>query len=117
MAKKDYSALVANVMQPSTPNNVVPTQTPTVENDIEKEAEVEVRTIKTEKTQSKKDKVFSAIIDEELLEKMRYIAKNNNLSFKAVIEASFKKSITSFEEKNGTIIIHKKEWSSAEDLF
>ncbi|MCQ2199868.1 MAG: hypothetical protein MJZ19_09155 [Paludibacteraceae bacterium] len=109
MAKKDYGALVANVMQQTVANNV---STPAVTKPEPKLVEQPVV-----KPASKKDKVFTAIIDEELLEKMRYIAKSNNLSFKAVIEASFKKSISSFEEKNGTIVVAKKESGRAEDLF
>lgn len=113
MAKKDYSALVANVMNPSVSDNTVATLN-TVST-IEPEPKAKV--VEKEKTSVKKDKVFSAIIDEELLEKMRYIAKSNDISFKSVIEASFKKSIASFEEKNGAIILPKRESGRADELF
>lgn len=113
MAKKDYSALVANVMQSNVSNNAQNT-TPVANPEPQ---EKEVPQMHQEKPASKKDKVFTAIIDEELLEKMRHIAKTNNLSFKAVIEASFKKSISSFEEKNGPIVVSKKQSGRAEDLF
>ena len=113
MAKKDYSALVANVMNPSVSDNTVASPNPV--STIEPEPKAKV--VEKEKTSVKKDKVFSAIIDEELLEKMRYIAKSNDISFKSVIEASFKKSIASFEEKNGAIILPKRESGRADELF
>lgn len=113
MAKKDYSALVANVMNPSVSDN--PVASPNPVSTIEPEPKAKV--VEKEKVPVKKDKVFSAIIDEELLEKMRYIAKSNDISFKSVIEASFKKSIASFEEKNGAIILPKRESGRADELF
>jgi len=113
MAKKDYSALVANVMNPSVSDNTVASPNPV--STIEPEPKAKV--VEKEKVPVKKDKVFSAIIDEELLEKMRYIAKSNDISFKSVIEASFKKSIASFEEKNGAIILPKRESGRADELF
>lgn len=119
MAKKDYSALVANVMNPSTSDNTVaiPNTVSTTEPVSTIEPEPKAKVVEKEKTSVKKDKVFSAIIDEELLEKMRYIAKSNDISFKSVIEASFKKSIASFEEKNGAIILPKRESGRADELF
>lgn len=113
MAKKDYSALVANVMNPSVSDNTVASPNPVSTTEPEPKAKV----VEKEKVPVKKDKVFSAIIDEELLEKMRYIAKSNDISFKSVIEASFKKSIASFEEKNGAIILPKRESGRADELF
>lgn len=115
MAKKDYASLVAGVMNPNASNNTVPSPVSTNEPEV-KVVEKEVEVVK-EKTPAKKDKVFSAIIDEELLEKMRFIAKSNDVSFKSVIEASFKKSIASFEEKKGAIILPKKELESVDELF
>lgn len=60
---------------------------------------------------------FTVICSNELVEKIKAIAKKENFSIRDVVEKSFRNTISSYESKNGKIKLKPKKQKNIDDVL
>ena len=77
----------------------------------------EVNTSRRGRPSGTKKEMISTTVDVEVMNKVRAIAKKEDLSITSLIEVGLRKTIKEYEEKNGPIRVRQPKKKNVDDLF